>query len=617
MIRIDWPHRPDSEKQTIIGWVAMTILALPIAIYLAHRFGLEQGAMAFVVVAVCSTAMIALQWQRRKSLKAAKQTLSQKLISLAEIKQRVQNNPDQMYIGEGFVWDLEHARATNLIYHSAKRSHLVTDDARDSTAMWLRSIGTERPYTVPVSEFDQHQFVIGTTRSGKTRYLELYISQAALRKESVVIIDPKGDAELQATAKRAAKLAGLKYWRFDLAAPEKSVRMNPIRNFSQGTEIASRIASNIQSGKGGDAFKAFSFMAVAQIILNQVGSGERPTFVSIKQYLDHGVEDLVRRAIEAHCDKIMPGWTGAARAYTQKARNDKERAHELARFYEEKVPAELQRPDLTGLIGQMNHNREHFDKMVTSLMPVMTKLTTGELGPLLSPDYWGEDPHQREILDLAKAMDIGSVVYLGVSALADPDVGYTVSGILGAELAAITSDRYNNKNIQGDGEGAQMRPVNVIADEGGDVVNDSFIAIMNKGGQAKVRFTICAQTFADIVEKLRSVAAADKMFGNSNTIVALRVQDQATQEHLVQRIGKVDVLRKAVSISDATGGDAGPRSSTTTKVERERQESFPVQLFSEMPTLDYLFMRANGAVVKGRIPLFRENYRAEKKVDTG
>lgn len=41
-----------------------------------------------------------------------------------------------------------------------------------------------------------------------TRMLDLLVSQAILRGETVLIIDPKGDAELKNNAERACKLLG-------------------------------------------------------------------------------------------------------------------------------------------------------------------------------------------------------------------------------------------------------------------------------------------------------------------------------------------------------------------------------------------------------------------------
>ena len=41
-----------------------------------------------------------------------------------------------------------------------------------------------------------HLLVVGTTGSGKSRLFDLLVTQAVLRGEAVVIIDPKGDQDL-------------------------------------------------------------------------------------------------------------------------------------------------------------------------------------------------------------------------------------------------------------------------------------------------------------------------------------------------------------------------------------------------------------------------------------
>jgi hypothetical protein len=55
------------------------------------------------------------------------------------------------------------------------------------------------------------------------------------------------------------------------------------------------------------------------------------------------------------------------------------------------------------VINAYLHNPEHFQKMVASLNPVLSMLTTGDLRYLLSPHERDGDP--RQVLDLKTVLD--------------------------------------------------------------------------------------------------------------------------------------------------------------------------------------------------------------------
>src|SRR5690606_7753089 len=115
-----------------------------------------------------------------------------------------------------------------------------------------------------------HLLLLGTTGAGKTRLLDLLISQAIMRDEAVIILDPKGDKELRDVAERACAKMGKpdRFVLFHPAFPYQSVRLDPLANFSRLTELASRIAALIPSETGADPFKAFG-----QSALNNLSQG--------------------------------------------------------------------------------------------------------------------------------------------------------------------------------------------------------------------------------------------------------------------------------------------------------------------------------------------------------
>ena len=83
---------------------------------------------------------------------------------------------------------------------------------------------------VPLGERVGHTLVLGTTRVGKTRLAEILITQDIRRGDTVIVFDPKGDAELLQSLYVSAMLAGRlnDFYVFHLAYPEVSARYNPI-----------------------------------------------------------------------------------------------------------------------------------------------------------------------------------------------------------------------------------------------------------------------------------------------------------------------------------------------------------------------------------------------------
>ena len=65
----------------------------------------------------------------------------------------------------------------------------------------------EQPLVVPWSEMTGHVLITGTTRSGKTRLLEVLAAEVIRGPGAVVILDPKGDRELLARCAAEAQRA--------------------------------------------------------------------------------------------------------------------------------------------------------------------------------------------------------------------------------------------------------------------------------------------------------------------------------------------------------------------------------------------------------------------------
>src|SRR3546814_16224943 len=90
--------------------------------------------------------------------------------------------------------------------------------------------------SLPLGERVGHSLVLGTTRVGKTRLAELFITQDIRRKnhagehEVVIVFDPKGDADLLKRMYVEAKRAGREgeFYVFHLGWPAISDRKSVV-----------------------------------------------------------------------------------------------------------------------------------------------------------------------------------------------------------------------------------------------------------------------------------------------------------------------------------------------------------------------------------------------------
>ena len=512
-------------------------------------------------------------------------------LSLEDLTLKLAHPPEDLFLGDGFEWQPQHAQWTHeLLAQGGPKG------SRDSA--WAHQL-SERHEDLfqPLKETQGHTLILGTTGSGKTRTFDLLISQAILRGEAVIIIDPKGDRDLRATAERTLKALGKSrdFILFHPAFPKDSVRMDPLRNFSRPSELSSRIAATIPSTNPSDPFKAFSQRALDQIIQGLLFLEERPTLITLRRILEGGPESLVQRALEHHLKTVLgSGWKSRL---SQAARSRPgHNVSALAGLYRDHVASEHPSLPLEGLLSLWEHDRNHFGKMVASLLPVMTMLTSGPLEGLLSPDASPiEDP--RPITDLGRIIARQQVAYIGLDALSDGPVATMIGLLLLSDLTAVAGERYN--------QGIPPTPVNIFIDEAAEIINDPAIQLLNKGRGAGIRMTIATQTIADFTARLGSEAKTLQVLGNVNNLLALRVQDAETQRYVTQNL---PTFRRKTILRTLGNATLGPEPHLFTgnlgeRLIEEDADLVPSALLGQLADLHYLGKLAGGRVIKGRIPL--------------
>lgn len=609
----DMPWRSNYEATAAKVWAGAALAALAVNQYSAMPSG-----PLYWMTGICGV-MGAMQVPKAWSLYSLQRNLKGReleFITLKELEKKISKNPEDMWIGSGFDWERRHAQrvfemmkrdwATMLYRTSASVKVLEAvgikkKKPRPMGATWIHGLEpNETTLMQPLQHAEGHSLITGTTGSGKTRIFDVLISQAILRNEAVIIIDPKGDKDMYDNALRACKHQGKeeRFVPFHPAFPERSVRIDPLRNFTRVTEIASRIAALIPSESGGDVFKSFSWQALNNIAQAMVITHQRPNLTLLRRYLEGGAANLVVRAVEDYTEAHAPGNEAEMEAYKSKASGGRPEkvAFAMARFYFDVVQKKAPCPELEGLLSMYQHDSTHFSKMVASLLPIMNMLTSGELGRMLSPDADDLDD-TREMTDTGKIINNAQVAYFGLDSLTDNMVGSAIGSLLLSDLTAVAGDRYNF--------GVDNRMVNIFVDEAAEVLNDPFIQLLNKGRGAKIRLFVATQTIADFAARLGSKDKAMQVLGNINNVYSLRVTDQETQEYITENLPKTRasyVMRTQGLTTGANqpivhGGNLGER------LMEEEADLFPPQLLGSLPNLEFIAKISGGQVVKGRLPI--------------
>lgn len=596
LLDFDNPWRPIYEGRQAAGWLAATAGTVVSAAYLPLPGSFAQ-------IAAVSCGFVGLYrayaaWGRTET-KARSNITKKEFITIAElinITNKVKGN-DHLWLGKGFQWTDIEANNMHALINGGIAAQIGRKAMQRDGAYWLHSLAREDDNLIDMSLLDGHTLVTGTTRVGKTRFFDLVIAQAIARGEPVIIIDPKGDHGLAENARKVCEAIGQpeKFVYFHPAHPEKSASIDPLRNWNRKTELASRIAALIPSETGADPFTAFGWMVLNNIVSGLVATGQRPNLVQLRKNVEGGPDDLLIKALREHFRKSMPDtWETKSAPFVKKHKNDLLAAY--ISFYKELVIHEFPNVDLAGLISTFEHNRDHFQKMVASLIPILSMLTSDPLKDLLSPEF--EPGHGRVVTDMAKIIRNNQVAYIGLDSLADSTVGSAIGSVFLADLTAVAGDLYNY-GIK------DKKVVNVFVDEAAEVINNPTIQLLNKAGGAGFRMYIATQTFADFAARLGDANKARQVLANTNNKITLRVLDSETQQYIADGIPKI----KARSMSVSYGHDVAPtvndeyRASYKEQATYEEADLIPPGILSELPPLHFFARLSGGKTIKGRLPI--------------
>ena len=422
----------------------------------------------------------------------------------------------------------------------------------------------EQSVWMDIGERVGHTLVLGTTRVGKTRLAEMLITQDIRRGDVVIVFDPKGDAGLLKRIYTEAKRAGRakEFTLFHLGYPQVSARYNAIGNFSRITEVATRIANQLPSEGNSAAFKEFAWRFVNIIARALVALKRRPDYQQVRRYIND-IEPLFMEYARYHLDQQgAEEWKAQVEALagsinernlTPALRGRNRDAIALMRHLQAQ---DLYDPVLDGLMSAFKYDKTYFDKIVSSVGPLMEKLTTGNIAELISPNYLDEE-ETRPIFEWMEVIRRKGIVYVGLDALTDTTVASAVGNSMFADLVSVAGHIYKH-GVPGETENTPPT-ISLHADEFNELIGDEFIPLLNKAGGAGFQVTAYTQTWSDVEARIGNRAKAGQVAGNFNTLIMLRVKEMATAEMLTEQLPRVEVftLMSVSGVDDSSEPGSG------------------------------------------------------------
>ena len=437
----------------------------------------------------------------------------------------------KLFLGRGFRWTQKHTQRLRdtirpevqryvqpgPLYHWARRKEVEWESTPllkwlaaglRSRAWWnplkpLPSVGgkpalhavepEEQDVWMEIRERVGHTLVLGTTRVGKTRLAEILITQDIRRGDVVIVFDPKGDADLlrriYAEAKRAGRVND--FYLFHLGFPEVSARYNAIGSFSRITEVATRIANQLPSEGNSAAFKEFAWRFVNIIARALVALGRRPDYQQVRRYINDIEPLFVEYAKEHLRSSGQQRWMNEVEEIAGKISERnlssalKGRDREAIALMHYLQKQDLYDPVLDGLVSAFKYDKTYFDKIVSSVGPLMEKLTTGKIAELISPDYLNMDDN-RPIFEWLEVIRKKGIVYVGLDALTDTTVASAVGNSMFADLVSVAGHIYkhgvqeptNDTNSVSLNDGMAVMPtISLHADEFNELIGDEFVPL--------------------------------------------------------------------------------------------------------------------------------------------
>jgi conjugal transfer pilus assembly protein TraD len=517
---------------------------------------------------------------------------------LDELRKRnaeAEKNPLATFIGKGFVWDNIIAENYFAITRTPEVSRMITSDSPTAGQYLIHNIGRKND-AFRFLNMTEHTAVLGTTGVGKSSLLTLMATQRIMDGEAVIILDPKGDRDTLNTVYRVCCDMGRaeSFRFFSLAHLRKSHTYNPFASKLRSSDIAARIKNILGTPDGAnDVFLNFCW-SVVNVAADLLLAMDRPvTLHSLFKSIFIRPENLKSEA-EAAIEKLL---AGHAEKNSRREAFDRRRAQDPA-FQEIATPEDIPEPEVIQNLRSslevyeanlIAHDKTHMSKMIAGLKPMLTLLSTKEIGGFLSAArpsiQWEDVVHNKR------------VVYFFLGSMLDEMAASALGKLILQDLLAWIGTQYAYKE--------NHSPVSLFGDEFYNLIFPGIADLLSKSRGAGFRATFFMQTQAEIAVKTK-IALAAQIFGNINNVICMRVPEYELAEMISLSSGEIFYPKRIVTRgTSATLGtiDQMFKDSQSERMDREAGSLIPPTVLTRLAVGNAFVMTRGLPVYKTVIPL--------------
>ena len=428
---------------------------------------------------------------------------------------------------------------------------------------------------LPWSELVGHVLIGGTTRSGKTRLLEVILCEAIRGPGTVIVIDPKGDAELLVRAASQARSMGRDFAFFSPAFPEQSATFNPFGTCQNTTELASRVQA-LMPGGGAMAKDPF-FTEYPLAVIERLGAAQQAVG---EKWTIEGLNAV---------STLLPPFEALIARYLHECGSQAARQGVLAGGGHNRPTSQAGGRDLLAdaLLDDYNKPRDHFQKVTANLTPAFRGVTGGRMAGLLSsaaPKLTWDGIVKKE-----------TVVYFAMNSLMFGEVANRIGRVILQDLIGFLGRRYAYDDPE------RMSPITILLDEFSNIAYPGFIDALNKGGGARAHFMLAMQSLAD-PEAAMGRDGTQRVLDNLNTRVWFRLSDDRTAKLATEGLGFANVSHPQVGYSLGFGGSGPHSASVGGGLQHTEKPLIRSEWLTAMPRGEAL-VRLKGENWKLRVPL--------------
>jgi len=424
-----------------------------------------------------------------------------------------------------------------------KKGKLIKNDGITYLGSGIRITGKsakakEEQITIRDAERSGHFGCFGTTRVGKTRLIENIVEQDIRKGYNVVMIDPKGDAELFSKIVQVAAESGRlgDIMMMTPVFPDHSIMLDPLAYYYMEEELVDHIIAGIRA-------KDDYYIAVAYEVAQAVVSGLALQAKTSGKKLNINFHDIKLRS---DYDNLMKFKTVIAA-----------------------LPGS---DDLVASLEQILHSTpEFFGKVASSLRTTLSALTSGSTGQIIGKSLVNE---------FIKRFEEGRGVILFCNP--GPMLARRTAHIIGRVLISMIQSMLGRHFASGR---KLSPPLCLHIDEGHNVLYPGIQELFNKGGGANVWVHFYTQSIAQVEEAV-GPEAAKSIIDNINTWIFMLINHPDTAKFVELSAPTKKKYQPVLSF----GGGISVRENEESTIQAERVLRLPKRHF---------FMRSYGKIYRG------------------